>query len=41
MISIQGSHEFMSFKLLETLEVVEPYLRSPVDDLESFYYTAQ
>ena len=41
MISIQGTYEFMSFKLLETLEVPEPYLHSPVDDLESFYYTAQ
>ena len=31
----------MSFKLLETLGVPKPYLHSPVDDLESFYFTAQ
>jgi len=31
----------MSRRLLRTLRNPRPYLHSPVDDLESFYYTAQ
>ena len=31
----------MSQKLLDKMSVKRPYLHSPVDDLESFYYTAQ
>ena len=31
----------MSGRLKDTLWTAEPYLHSPVDDLESFYYTAQ
>ena len=31
----------MSNRLVDTLENPEPYLHSPVDDIESFYYTAQ
>ena len=31
----------MSDGLIRTLRRPEPYLHSPVDDLESFYYTAQ
>ena len=31
----------MSRRLLRTLRDSKPYLHSPVDDLESFYYTAQ
>lgn len=31
----------MSSGLLRSIRVSEPYLHSPVDDLESFYYTMQ
>ena len=31
----------MSSGLLRSIRLSEPYLHSPVDDLESFYYTAQ
>jgi len=39
--STQGTYEFMSRRLVRTLWNPSPYLHSPVDDLESFYYTAQ
>jgi hypothetical protein len=39
--SMQGTYEFMSPGLVNTLQDPQPYLHSPVDDLESFYYTAQ
>src|SRR5258705_1183914 len=38
---MQGTYEFMSSRLVNTLRTTKPYLHSPVDDLESFYYTAQ
>ena len=41
MTPTQGTYEFMSRRLVNNLEYPEPYLHSPVDDLESFYYTAQ
>ena len=41
MTSMQGTYEFMSRRLVSTLRTANPYLHSPVDDLESFYYTAQ
>ena len=41
MASLQGTYEFMSRKLLATVRTKKPYLHSPVDDFESFYYTAQ
>jgi len=37
----QGTYEFMSQKLVKVLWSPKSYLHSPVDDLESFYYTAQ
>jgi len=37
----QGTYEFMSHNLVDTLRSSSSYLHSPVDDLESFYYTAQ
>jgi len=37
----QGTYEFMSQNLVKVLWSSESYLHSPVDDLESFYYTAQ
>ncbi|KAF9649200.1 hypothetical protein BDM02DRAFT_3142988 [Thelephora ganbajun] len=36
-----GTYEFMSADLLDTLWSSDPDLHSPIDDLESFYYTAQ
>jgi len=36
-----GTYEFMSRTLVATLRDPSPYLHSPVDDLESFYFTAQ
>ncbi|KAF9644695.1 hypothetical protein BDM02DRAFT_3190360 [Thelephora ganbajun] len=36
-----GTYEFMSADLLGTLRSSDLYLHSPIDDLESFYYTAQ
>ena len=41
MTFVQGTYEFMSGRLASTLRTANPYLHSPVDDLESFYYTAQ
>ena len=43
MTSMQGTYEFMSNKLVNNQRTRprKPYLHSPVDDLESFYYTAQ
>jgi len=43
MTSMQGTYEFMSDELVDTQRTWprSPYLHSPVDDLESFYYTAQ
>ena len=41
MTSMQGTYEFMSLGLLNTLRVKQSYLHSPVDDLQSFYFTAQ
>jgi len=43
MTSMQGTYEFMSGGLVNTARTWprSPYLHSPVDDLESFYYTAQ
>ena len=41
MTSMQGTYEFMSLGLLGTLQVKRSYLHSPVDDLQSFYFTAQ
>ena len=41
MASTQGTYEIMSAGLVDTLRRPGPYLHSPVDDLESFYYTAQ
>lgn len=37
----QDYYEFMSSGLLRSIRLSEPYLHSPVDDLESFYYTMQ
>jgi len=37
----QDYYEFMSSGLLRSVRLLEPYLHSPVDDLESFYYTMQ
>ncbi|KAF9650144.1 hypothetical protein BDM02DRAFT_1513122 [Thelephora ganbajun] len=36
-----GTYEFMSANLLHNLWSPKRYLHSPIDDLESFYYTAQ
>ena len=41
MASTQGTYEFMSNKLVATLGKPRPHLHSPVDDLQSFYYTTQ
>jgi len=41
MVSMQGTYEFMSKGLVNAVLDREPHLHSPVDDLESFYYTAQ
>ena len=38
---LQDYYEFMSSGLLRSVRLSEPYLHSPVDDLESFYYTTQ
>ena len=39
---MQGTYEFMSAKLLRSLrDHTTHYLHSPIDDLESFYRTAQ
>ena len=38
---MQGTYEFMSDDLQETLRSPHDYLHSPVDDLFSFYYTTQ
>jgi len=35
------SYDFMSSGLLRSIRLSEQYLHSPVDDLESFYYTMQ
>jgi len=40
-MSTQGTYEFMSQNLVNAVRASRPYLHSPVDDLESFYYTAQ
>ena len=37
----QGTYEFMSQNLVDVLWSSKSYLHSPVDDLESFYYTVQ
>lgn len=37
----QDYYDTMSSGLLRSIRVSEPYLHSPVDDLESFYYTMQ
>ena len=37
----QGTYEFMSQNLVDVLWSSKSCLHSPVDDLESFYYTAQ
>jgi len=37
----QETYEFMSKDLVDALWSSQSYLHSPVDDLESFYYTAQ
>lgn len=37
----QDYYQFMSSGLLRSIRLSEPYLHSPVDDLESFYYTLQ
>lgn len=37
----QDYYEFMSSGLLRSIRVSEQYLHSPVDDLESYYYTMQ
>jgi hypothetical protein len=39
--TLQDYYEFMSSGLLRSVRLSEPYLHSPVDDLESFYYTVQ
>ena len=41
MTSMQGTYEFMSPRLLDTLQFSQSYLHSPIDDLQSFYFTAQ
>ena len=41
MTSVQGTYGFMSNKLLDTQRSRDQHLHSPVDDLESFYSTAQ
>jgi len=41
MATMQGTYEFMSDDLAETLSSPSPYLHSPIDDLYSFYFTAQ
>ena len=38
---MQGTYEFMSIGLVDTLWSPSAYLHSPVDDLEFFYCTAQ
>lgn len=38
---LQDYYEFMSSGLLRSVRLSEPYIHSPVDDLESFYYTTQ
>lgn len=39
--SMQGTYEFMSVGSVDTLRSSSTYLHSPVDVLESFYYTTQ
>jgi len=39
--NLQDYYEFMSSGLLRSVRLSETYLHSPVDDLESFYYTTQ
>jgi len=39
--SRSGTDEFMSRQMLHAAIVNKPYLQSPVDDLNSFYYVAQ
>ena len=41
MTSMQGTYEFMSDNVRMALWFTDPYLHSPVDDLNSFCYTAQ
>ena len=41
MTSMQGTYEFMSNNVRMTLGTTDHYLHSPVDDLNSFCYTAQ
>lgn len=41
MTSMQGTYEFMSINLRSSLRGAKPHLHSPVDDLHSFYHTAQ
>ena len=41
MAFIQGTYEFMSDDLLDTLDIPKPYLHSPIDDLNSFFFTMQ
>ena len=38
---MQGTYAFMSTQLLQTAKGGVDYLRSPVDDLWSFYFTMQ
>jgi hypothetical protein len=37
----QDYYDYMSSGLLRAVQLLEPYLHSPVDDLESFCYTMQ
>ncbi|KAJ7220514.1 hypothetical protein GGX14DRAFT_354587 [Mycena pura] len=39
--SVSGTAEFMSMRLLDSVGRDRPYLQSPVDDIQSFYYVAQ
>ena len=41
MAFIQGTYEFMSDDLLDTLDIPKDYLHSPIDDLDSFFFTTQ
>ena len=41
MAFIQGTYEFMSDALLNTLDIPKDHLHSPIDDLDSFFFTMQ
>ena len=41
MAFIQGTYEFMSDALLDTLDIPKDHLHSPIDDLDSFFFTMQ